>query len=149
MPATSYSQSAALASQGLASQNNINYHSENYEYNYNEYILNSNRSFANSKNILKTTLEDLKDTLEPLQNEYEEVMIGANPDRLEEFVKKSLQVFQEDLTHTTRNCAINKEQFHFFKNAYCFFSDKIQDAKRELKRKEELDKFAVFLWSSK
>ena len=99
-----------------------------------------NHSFANSQNILKTTLEDFKDILEHLQSAFEEVMKGANPDRMEEFVKKSLKVYHEHFTHAKRNHAMNKEQFNSFKNAYGYFSNKIQDAKRDLKKREEFNK---------
>ena len=73
VPATSYNQGTARTRQGLASQNNVDYFSENYQYNYHEYILNLNQSYENSQNILKTTLTDLKDTLGHLENEYQKV----------------------------------------------------------------------------
>ena len=59
---------------------------------------------------------------------------------MEEFVRKSLNTYHEDMVYAKRNRAITKDQFQYFNNAYCIVADKIQDAKRELKRKDDLTK---------
>ena len=87
-----------------------------------------------------TTLADLKDTLENLKEEYHQVIAGENPDRMEEFVRKSLNAYHEDMMYAKRNRVLTKEQFQYFNRAYCTVADKIQDAKRELKRKDDLTK---------
>ena len=109
MSATGYSRGTARTGQGLASQNNVGYYAENNQYIYQEYLLNSNRSYENSQNILRTTLEDLEDTLGNLEGEFHQVIAGGNPDRMEEFVRKSLNTYQEDMVYAKRNRAITKD----------------------------------------
>ena len=54
---------------------------------------------------------------------------------MEEFVRKSLNAYHEDMMYAKRNRAITKDQFQYFKKVYCIVADKIQDAKRGVKKK--------------
>ena len=94
--------------------------------------MNSNRNYENNQHILRSTLEDLEDSLESLGREYSQVLARGNPDRLDEFMKKTLNTFYEDVVWAKRNRAISREKSQYFLEVYTTVADQIQDTKREL-----------------
>ena len=87
-----------------------------------------------------TAVADLQDTLESMGREYSQVISGENPHRMEEFVRKSLNAYHEDMLYARRNRVLSKEQFEYFNKEYCAIADSVQDARRELKKKDDIQK---------
>ena len=78
----------------------------------------------------------MEESLEGLEREYIQVLNGGNPDRMDEFTKKSLNTFYEDLVWSKRNRAITKEQYHYFSRVYTTMADQMQETKRLLRKED-------------
>ena len=59
---------------------------------------------------------------------------------MEEFLRRSLSAYHNDMLYARRNTVLSKEQIEYFNHEYCAIADSVQDAKRELKKKEEIQK---------
>ena len=116
----------------LLGQGNIGYFAQTNLL-YQEYL---NRSYQQSQHVSMSVATDLQNTLESLRKEYDQVISRANPDRMEEFLRRSLSAYHEDMIYARRHKVLSKEQIESFNHEYCAIADSIQDAKRELKKKD-------------
>ena len=83
---------------------------------------------------------DLQNTLDSLKKEYGQIISRGNPDRMEEFLRRSLSAYHDDILYARRSKILTKEQVDYFNHEYCMIADNIQDAKREQKRKDDFQK---------
>ena len=83
------------------------------------------------------TVEDLHHSLRSLKREKDHVLARGNPDRLEDFLKRSLRTFHEDLVHARRGGYLSHDLVDHFQGEYNALADVVQDEKRDLRIKDD------------
>ena len=59
---------------------------------------------------------------------------------MDEFLKRSLSAYHDDLVYARRGGFLSREQVDFFQQEYCTIADSIQDAKREQRKQDNIHK---------
>ena len=109
------------------------------QYQYNQYMNQSMRHQQEQhQHMVDMTIEDLNSSLKLLKNEKDHVMARGNPDRLDDFLKRSLRIFHEDLVQARRGRYLTPEQVEYYQAEYSELADVVQDEKRDIRKKDDL-----------
>merc|ERR1711867_65963 len=129
-----------LGAQGAAGSFHNHFHAQHNVHaqnqaQYNQYFMHYNQHMDRSmrqqqqqhQQMIDMTVEDLHHTLRSLKREKDHVLARGNPDRLEDFLKRSLRTFHEDLVHARRGGYLSHDQVDHFQGEYNALADVVQD----------------------